>query len=79
MKITNIYQAKTQLSSLVDEAISGKEVIIARSGKPLVRLIPYTPVMKERKPGVLAGKIQIPSDFDETSQEVLELFYSTEE
>lgn len=74
MKITNMYQAKTHLSSLVDDALDGKEVVIARSGKPLVRLVPYTPTMKSRKPGLLKGKITVPSNFDETSEEILDLF-----
>jgi len=74
MTITNMYQAKTQLSALVDSALSGEEVIIARAGKLLVRLVPYNPSMKPRVPGLLKGKIQIPDDFDQTSEEIISLF-----
>lgn len=64
----NVYQAKTQLSALIESALSGNEVIIARSGKPVVRLVPYTQEMNERQPGAFRGKIQIPNEFDaETS------------
>lgn len=74
MKITNIYQAKTQLSALVDRALAGDEIIIARSGKPLVRLVPYTAKMEARKSGVLKGKIIIPDDFDDETPEIIDLF-----
>lgn len=74
MKIANIYQAKTQLSALVDSALAGDEIIIARSGKPLVRLVPYTVEMKARKPGALKGKITIPDNFDDETPEIIDLF-----
>ena len=41
MKIFNIHEAKTQLSKLIESALAGEEIIIAKAGKPLVRLIPY--------------------------------------
>ncbi len=75
MTITNMYQAKTQLSALVDSALSGEEVIIARAGKLLVRLVPYNPSMKPRVPGLLKGKIQMSDDFDDESEEIEKLFY----
>ena len=74
MNITNIYQAKTQLSALVESALAGNEVIIARAGKPLVRLVPYTEPMQERVPGLFTGKIIVPDDFDDVSNEIIELF-----
>ncbi len=74
MSITNIYQAKTQLSSLVDQAIAGEEIVIARSGKPLVRLVPYTPGMKPRKPGLLKNQITVPDDFDAMNDEIAAQF-----
>ncbi len=69
-----MYQAKTQLSSLVNSALSGEDVVIARSGKLLVRLVPYNPSMKERTPGLFKGKIQISDDFDDESKEIEALF-----
>jgi prevent-host-death family protein len=65
MKPVNIYDAKTQFSQLVDKAASGEDVIISRSGKPLVRL---TRLEGEQKPrikfGVLKGKVRVAADFD---------------
>lgn len=60
----NIHAAKTHLSRLVDEAAAGHETIIARNGKPVARLVPLAPGNPKRTPGLLAGKLQIPDDFD---------------
>lgn len=61
----NIHEAKTHLSRLLEEIEKGEEIIIARHGKPVARLIPYTikPV-NQRKPGSLRGQIKITKDFD---------------
>ncbi|MBU0975000.1 type II toxin-antitoxin system prevent-host-death family antitoxin [Patescibacteria group bacterium] len=74
MRIINMYQAKTNLSALVESALAGNDVVIARAGKPLVRLVPYTSSMKPRKPGLFKGKIQIPDNFNQESQEIISLF-----
>ncbi len=74
MKIINMHQAKTQLSKLVNEALDGEEVIIAKSGKPVVKLVPYK-FAESRKPGQFKGKINIPDNFNELSPEILKLFY----
>ena len=58
----NLYEAKTNLSRLVDEALAGEEVIIARAGKPLVRLVPCRQKDQPRRPG--NEKIWIADDFD---------------
>lgn len=58
----NIYQAKTQLSKLVDEAAQGEEIIIAKAGKPVAKLVPLA--TQESKPGSLKGKIWLAEDFD---------------
>jgi prevent-host-death family protein len=79
MQIHNIYQAKTKLSTLVDSALNGEEVIIARSGKPVARLVAYTREMQPRVPGMFKGKIQIPDNFDNESKEITNLFYGGEE
>jgi prevent-host-death family protein len=64
MQTVNIYQAKTQLSKLVDLASSGTDVVIARAGKPVARL---TSIKKEKRPivfGLLEGEGWIAEDFD---------------
>ena len=60
----NIHDAKTQLSKLVAKAAAGAEVIIAKAGKPVARLVPLAPAGRIRKLGVLKGKLPVPDDFD---------------
>jgi prevent-host-death family protein len=65
MKTVNLHAAKTHLSRLVDEAAAGEDVVIAKAGKPLVRLVPVArPAGRRRTFGALKGKIQIDADFD---------------
>lgn len=64
MRTINIHEAKTHLSRLVDEVSAGEELTIAKSGKPLARLVPIRPPKRVRKPGFLKGKMRIASDFD---------------
>lgn len=64
MTKVNIHQAKTQFSRLVDLAADGEEIIIAKSGKPVARLVSYTPKGVARRPGSMRGKIRIKKDFD---------------
>jgi prevent-host-death family protein len=56
MKTVNIQAAKTHLSRLVEEAAAGEEIILAKAGKPLVRLVPYAPARAVRVGGQLAGQ-----------------------
>jgi prevent-host-death family protein len=67
MQTINIHAAKTQLSRLVDEAAAGQEIVIARAGKPVARLMPLAPPPQrapKRVLGILAGQLQVPDDFD---------------
>jgi prevent-host-death family protein len=64
MKTVNLHAAKTHLSRLVDEAAAGEEVVIAKSGKPVVRLVPVTARTRRTGFGALKGKIRISEDFD---------------
>jgi prevent-host-death family protein len=63
-EIINIHEAKTHLSRIVDEVAAGSEVIIAKSGKPMARLIPLAGVRRAKKLGLLKGKIKVPDDFN---------------
>ena len=63
VKIVNLYEAKSQLSSLVEEAASGTEVIIAKAGVPRARLGPIK-THARRRPGGSKGRIRIAADFD---------------
>lgn len=64
MTTVNIHAAKTHLSKLVEEAAAGKEIIIAKAGKPVARLGPLAAPGGKRELGLLAGKGTVPEDFD---------------
>ncbi len=64
-KTVNLYEAKTQLSRLIEEAAAGEEIIIAKAGKPKARLVPLAATIKARKPGGWEGQVWIAEDFDE--------------
>ena len=64
MATVNIYDAKTRLSQLVDQAASGEDVVVSRNGKPLVRITQLSVPKRRIKFGVLKGKVRIAADFD---------------
>lgn len=74
MHTVNIHEAKTQLSKLVEQAVAGEPFIIAKAGKPLVKVTRLeAPSGKQvRRLGFLAGQIAVPDDFDRMGSEVIE-------
>lgn len=62
----NVAEAKARFSELVQKAVSGEEVVIARDNRPLLRLVPLTPRGGRRKPGSARGRIWMSPDFDRT-------------
>ena len=62
MATFNVYAAKTRLSHLIDEAAAGNEVIIARAGKPVAKIVALGG--RKRRLGLLAGRFKVPADFD---------------
>lgn len=75
MKSFNIHDAKTNLSKLVEKAAQGESFIIARAGKPLVKVVPIDAPSKVRRIGSMEGQFTIPDDFDKILQgEVESLF-----
>lgn len=74
MHTVNMHEAKTRLSVLVKEALAGEEVIIARAGKPVVKLVPVSQDSGRRLPGRYKGQIIIAADFDATREEVIAAF-----
>ena len=64
MQTVNIHAAKTHLSRLVDAAANGEEIVIARAGKPVARLMPLAAPNKKRVLGTMAGMFNMPDDFD---------------
>ena len=76
MTTVNIHEAKTHLSRLVAQAARGETVIIAKAGKPLVKLVPVDAPAKRSRIGFMKGEIKVPDDFDTMGQEEIErLFY----
>jgi prevent-host-death family protein len=64
MQIVNIHEAKTHLSRLVDEVAAGNEILIAKAGKPMARLVPLRPRQRKKKLGLLKGRLRVPDDFN---------------
>ena len=62
--IINLYEAKTKLSKLVDQAAMGEDVVIARNGKPVARITSLKPAKPKVKFGILKGTLTVPADFD---------------
>ncbi len=61
---TNLYDAKTNLSQLVDRAAAGEEIVIAKNGVPQARLVPLARHATPREPGGWEGRVQVSDDFD---------------
>ncbi len=74
----NMHEAKSTLSKLVEKVSAGEEVVIARAGKPVAKLVKYEP-KEPRRLGLLEGKIWIADDFDETDPELIELVYGSDD
>ena len=64
MQTINIHEAKTHLSRLLEQVAEGEEIIIAKAGKPIARLVPLDAPPKKRQLGLLKGKLHVPDDFD---------------
>ena len=72
----NIHEAKTHLSRLVERVEGGQEIVIARAGRPVARLIPYRARTSPRMPGQWRGLVSISPDFDRTDEAILDSFAS---
>lgn len=79
MQTINIHEAKTHLSRLVEQAAAGEEIVIAKAGKPVARLMPLAVSVKaSRKLGILAGKYAVPDDIDTLfARDIETMFYGT--
>jgi prevent-host-death family protein len=80
MKIVDIEYVKTHLSRLVDAAAKGKPFIIAKAGKPMVKVLPIDDAPEARKRlGFMQGAIVVPEDFDRMDQAEIERLFSVDE
>ncbi|MBP6771588.1 MAG: type II toxin-antitoxin system prevent-host-death family antitoxin [Gemmatimonadaceae bacterium] len=71
MTTVNIHEAKTHLSRLIDQAVNGQPFIIAKAGKPLVKVIALDAPTSPRRLGFLEGEISVPKDFDRMGDEAI--------
>ena len=78
MKIINIHEAKTQLSRLIAEVVAGDEVVIAKAGKPLVRLVAMAATVGPRPLGQLAGRVVEANNCWDHDPEIDALFYGSQ-
>ncbi len=74
MLVRNISEAKAELPALIEAVQGGNEVIIAKAGKPVARLIPFRGPVGARRPGSMAGEIWIAPDFDTLPADMAEVF-----
>lgn len=74
--LVNIHDAKTNFSKLINQVLKGDDIIIAKDGKPLVRLVAYSETTRERHGGQLRGLIKINENFDTPlPDDLLKLFH----
>lgn len=79
MQQINIHEAKTHLSRLVEQAAKGEPFVIAKAGKPMVTVIPYAPPPDpENRIGFMAGRIEVPADFDSLGKEEIAAMFEGE-
>jgi prevent-host-death family protein len=78
MDTVNIHHAKTHLSRLVDRAAKGESFVIAKAGKPLVKVVPLSApeAAQVKRVGFLSGQVRVPADFDRMGEEVIDALFS---
>jgi prevent-host-death family protein len=78
VSIVNIHEAKTHLSRLVERAAAGEEIVIAKAGTPMAKLVRYERPKQPRVPGGWEGRVWIAPDFDEVDSEIVSAFEGDE-
>ena len=79
MRTVNMHEAKTQLSRLVDAAAKGEPFIIAKAGKPFVKVVPIEAPAVKKRFGFLKGQFTVPDDFDTLFQDEIEEMFGVKE
>ena len=72
--VVNVYDAKTNLSKLLSRVERGEEIVLARSGRPVARLVAFRPRRAPRVPGRLAGRLEVAADFADTPEWLIDSF-----
>jgi len=75
MQTINIHEAKTYLSKLVDQAVKGDSFIIAKAGKPLVKVTAVSAPRTKRRLGFMKGQFKVPADFDRMGRKQIEAMF----
>jgi prevent-host-death family protein len=70
----NVHAAKTHLSRLLEEVEAGEEIVVARAGRPIARLVPFSAEQEPRQPGLWRGRVHLAADFDVTPPELFDAF-----
>jgi prevent-host-death family protein len=78
MVTVNIHEAKTHLSRLIERAAKGEPVVIAKAGKPLVRMVAVETPEAPRRLGFMVGEIAVPDDFDRMGQAEIETLFGAD-
>jgi prevent-host-death family protein len=78
LRTVNIHEAKTHLSRLVDAAAKGEPFIIAKAGKPMVKVVPIDAPAKPKRFDFMAGEFTVPDDFDTMYQEEIEKLFGAD-
>lgn len=79
MVTVNIHEAKTQLSKLVDQAVKGEAFVIAKAGKPLVKVAALDAPATPQRLGFLAGEIAVPKDFNSMGESEIAALFGSED
>ena len=79
MVTVNIHEAKTQLSKLVDQAVKGEAFVIAKAGKPLVKVAALDSPATPQRLGFLAGEIAVPKDFNTMGESEIAVLFGAED
>jgi len=74
VETVNIHEAKTHLSRLIEKVEAGEEIVIARAGRPVARLVTYRKTMRPRVPGRWRDQIVVAPDFDVPNEEIIRDF-----
>lgn len=74
MEMFNIHEAKTKLSQLIEMVEGGQEIVIARAGRPMARLVPFVKTAAKRQGGAWRGQVRVADDFDDTPEGLIKSF-----
>jgi prevent-host-death family protein len=75
----NVHEAKTHLSRLIDRAAAGEEIVLARAGRPVARLVALADLGRPRQPGQLRGRISLTDESEDTPEWLIDAFEGNQE